>query len=224
MKIPDTNSIKQKMDEKINIKLKNCAEKFFEKGGGHSFDHTLRVYNLAIKLANKKTDLQILTASCLLHDIARNKQEKGEVKCHAIKGGEMAEEILKKVNFPEKKIKDVQHAIITHRQSTKLEPKTIEAKILQDADRLDALGAIVIGRMFSTSGKMNIPFYDPNIPLEKKTKAGYSATTINGFQSKILKINPKKFHTKKGRKIAKKRYKFVKKFIERFLKEWEEGL
>jgi uncharacterized protein len=133
----------------------------------------------------------------------------------------MAAEILKEMEFPEEKIEKVVHSIAVHRHSGKAKSASREADILQDADRLDALGAITIGRMFATGGKMKILLYDPKVPLGEKGKGGYSKTVINGFHDRILVIKPKTFKTKKAREIAKGRYEYVEGFVERFKKEWE---
>jgi len=205
-------------------KLKKNIQPYFEKGGSHGFDHTQRVYNLALKLSkNKKVDLEVIKASALLHDISRLKEDDNKIECHAEDGVRMAEKILRKMKFPEGKIEKVKHAIKVHRHSKRLKAETIEAEILQDADRLDALGAITIARMFSTGGKINRPMYNPKVPLtsEKVSKGYYSDSTIHGFYNKILKIKPNTFNTEMAKKIAKERYKFVKEFVDRFLKEWK---
>ncbi|MCW8966214.1 MAG: HD domain-containing protein, partial [Candidatus Pacearchaeota archaeon] len=114
------------------------------------------------------------------------------------------------------------HAIESHRQSKDPNPETKEAQILSDADKLDALGAITIGRIFSTGGKTDRPLHDPDIPPRTEDKPkGYSKTTINGFYEKLLRLKPENFYTKKAKELAKGRYNFVKIFLERFLKEWE---
>ena len=141
--------------------------------------------------------------------------------CHAEEGAKIAEKILKKTDFPEEKHEKVLHAIKTHRHSQNINPKTREAEILQDADRLDALGAITIARMFSTGGKMHRPLYNPDIPIKEDENSSYSKTTINGFYEKILKIKPNTFKTKKAIGIASERYKFVEEFLDRFLREWD---
>ncbi len=208
------------LNETFFEKLKEQAKQYSESGGSHEFSHTERVYNLALKISkNENVDLEILKAAVLLHDIAREKEDKGECKCHAEEGAKLAKEILKNLNFPREKIDKVAYVIRVHRHSTNITPETKEAAILQDADRLDALGAITIGRMFSTGGKIGRPLYDPKIPPTEVK--GYSTTTINGFYNKILKITPETFKTKEAKEIAKGRYKFVQEFLERFIKEWE---
>jgi uncharacterized protein len=210
------------MKEKIFEDLKEKIQPYFEEGGSHAFDHTERVYNLAIKIGKKeKADLEVIKAAALLHDIARKKEDNKEVECHAEHGAEIAEKILKEMNFPEDKIKNVVHSIKVHRHSKGLAAETKEAKIIQDADKLDALGAITIARMFSTGGKMNRPLYKPEIPFGEVHKGYYSDSTIHGFYAKILKITPEIFNTQFAKKLAKGRYKFVKIYIDRFLKEWE---
>jgi uncharacterized protein len=202
--------------------LREKIQSNFEEGGSHAFDHTERVYNLALKIGKKeKADLDVLKAAALLHDVARLKEDNGEVKCHAEHGAEIAEKILKEMNFPEDKIKNVVHSIKVHRHSKGLPAETKEAKILQDADRLDALGAITVARMFSTGGKMNIPLYKPEIPFGKVYEGYKSDSTIHSFYAKILKITPKTFNTSFAQKLAKGRYKFVKKFLNQFFKEWK---
>ncbi|MGD9276617.1 MAG: HD domain-containing protein [Candidatus Pacearchaeota archaeon] len=217
-------NFQEKMDEKFYEELREQIQDYFEKGGSHAFDHTQRVFNLALHLSKEKEiDLDILKASVLLHDIARKKQDElnGEI-CHAQEGAKIAKEILEKTDFPEDKIEKVVHAIEAHRQSRGPEPETEEAKILSDADKLDALGAITIGGIFSTGGKVDRPLYDPKIPPKEDYKnKGYSDTTINGFYEKLLKLKPENFYTEEAKKLAKGRYKFVEEFLERFLKEWD---
>ena len=194
----------------------------FEEGGSHAFDHTERVYNLALKIGKKeKADLDVIKVAALLHDIARLKEDNKEIECHAEYGAETAEKILKELNFPEDKIKNVVHSIKVHRHSKGLSAETKEAKILQDADRLDALGAITIARMFSTGGKINRPLYKSEIPFGKVHERYYSDSTIHGFYAKILKITPETFNTPFAKKLAKGRYRFVEKFLNQFFKEWE---
>ncbi|MFA6430117.1 MAG: HD domain-containing protein [Candidatus Paceibacterota bacterium] len=207
--------------KKIFTELKKEIQPHFKLDGSHGFDHTERVFNMAIRLATKeKADINIVGISALLHDVARSKEDKNNNICHAEEGAEMAKIILEKYNLSEDKIKNIVHCIKAHRYSKRIKPETKEAKIIQDADRLDAIGAICIARVFGYSGKRDKPFHVSSI--KPKTKySGESETSINHFFEKILKIKPEGFHTKMARNIAKKRYKFTKDFVDRFLKEWE---
>lgn len=211
------------MKEEFFEKLKEKVQSFFDKGGSHAFDHTQRVLNLALRLAKKEkdVDLDVLKTAAILHDICRKKEDEGEVECHAEGGCKLAEEILKETDFSDEKIKEILHAIRVHRHSKGLKAENKEAEILQDADRLDALGAITIARMFSTGGKMDRPLHNPQLSLKNHIPGKYSSTTINGFYQKIFKIKPESFNTKEAKKIAKERYKYVKEFVDRFLKEWD---
>jgi len=211
------------MKEEFFEELKEKIQPYYEEGGSHDFSHTQRVYDLAVMIAKSEedVDMDVVRAAALLHDIARSKQDNGEVICHAEGGAKMAREILEKMNFPKDKIDAVVYSIGVHRHSAGIFPDTKEAVILQDADRLDAIGAITIGRMFSTGGKFEIPLHDPEIPKDRDGNRGYGSTVMNGFYGKILKITPESFKTKRAQEIAKYRYDYVKGFVDRFEKEWE---
>ncbi|MFA5208156.1 MAG: HD domain-containing protein [Candidatus Paceibacterota bacterium] len=212
-------------------KIKEIVEK--EASFEHKIDHVLRVYNLCLLLAkNEKVDLDILKAAALLHDIARTKEDKdttGKID-HALLGAEMAEPILKKLKFPEEKIQIIKDCIISHRYRNDHEPKTIEAKILFDADKLDTIGATGIARSFVWIGKNDAKIYsDENV--EKYIKNNLEGGKINGriinktkhspqveFQTKT-KFLKKKLYTKKGREVCKERLEYVEKFLKRLEKE-----
>jgi uncharacterized protein len=193
---------------------------FYPNHGGHGFDHVQRVHKIAIMIAKKeKADLQIVDAASWFHDISRQREDSGKCKCHAEHGARETEKILRKINFPAMKIPAVVHAIVVHRYSKGIKAETKEAKIVQDADRLDALGAICIARVFAHNAENKRPLYDPNIkPL--KEYHGENTTAINHFYEKILKIKPELFNTKTARKIAKERYNFILVFLKQFLNEW----
>lgn len=212
------------MNDNFFLVLRERIKPYFELYGSHDFSHTERVYNLALEIAkNKDVDLDIIKAAALLHDISRKKEDEGGCECHAEDGARVAAELLSELNFPEEKIKKVVHAIEAHRYSKGKKAETKEAEILQDADRLDALGAICIARIFNHGAKINRPFYDPKIkPAEKYTSA--PSTSINHFYEKILNIKPETFKTLRAREIAKDRYHFIQEFIKRFIKEWNSDL
>jgi uncharacterized protein len=188
----------------------------------HGFDHTERVYSLAVRIAREENaDLEIVQAAALLHDIARPQEDPDKGVCHAEESAKIAPEVLKEINFPEEKIGEVVHAIQVHRYSKNLKAETKEAKILQDADRLDALGAIAVARVFTRGGQRNIPMYDPEIKAhEEYTVKTMAKTAMNHFYEKILKIKPETFKTQLAKEIAKERYAYVEDFIDRFKKEW----
>ncbi len=144
------------MQGKFRNRLKEIVEKELS-CSAHSMDHILRVHELCMALAKSEpdADLEVLEAAVLLHDIARVREDEdysGNID-HAVLGSVLAEKVLKDIGFPAEKIEKVRQCIITHRFRTGNEPKTIEAKILFDADKLDILGAIGIARLFMVAGE-----------------------------------------------------------------------
>ncbi|MFH1521641.1 MAG: HD domain-containing protein [archaeon] len=216
------------MEDEFFDKLRGKVLPYFENGDGHGFDHVDRVYKLALKIsADENVDMDIVRAATLLHDVARSREKEGLATgpgrydiCHAEEGAKMASEILKEMNFPKEKIEKVVYAISVHRYSKRLKAETREAEILQDADRLDALGTVIIVRMIEATLKWGRPIYDANIPIKEKYD-GSKSTMINHIYEKILKITPESFKTIKAKEIAKGRYNFVKEFAERYVKELE---
>lgn len=204
----------------MKINLKNIEE-FYDKGP-HGSNHIKRVYYNSLRIARTiNCDLEVVKASAILHDIARYLDESDKNgPCHAERGAEMAEEVLKDYDYTQEQVNNILHCIRVHRYSKKLKPKTIEAAILQDADRLDALGAMIINRVFYHSGKEKGIIHDPAIK-PGEYKGGAHTTAINHFYEKILKITPNTFNTKKGQELASNRYQFTKEFINQFLKEWD---
>jgi uncharacterized protein len=207
------------MDDNFFDKLREKIQPYYRDGDGHGFDHTERVYTNALKISvGEKVDMDVVRASALLHDVARSLEEGSDI-CHAEEGAKMAEEILREMRFPEEKIGGVVHAIKVHRASKGFKAETREAEILQDADRLDALGATILVRMLQASVTWKVPVYDPKIPIKEKYD-GSKSSVINHIHEKILKITPESFKTSKAREIAKKRYQVVRDFEEQFMKEW----
>ncbi|MEM3585961.1 MAG: HD domain-containing protein [Candidatus Jordarchaeaceae archaeon] len=172
--------------------------------GGHDYEHTLRVYSLCVKLAELEgADVEILKAASLLHDIARP-LEKTESISHSVIGAEIARDILKQTGFPETKIEKVCKVIRTHRFSEGEEAQEIEEKILQDSDRLDAMGAIGIARAFMFGGKNGRSLKE----------------TLEHFHYKLLRLR-EKMYTSSAYNISIRRHEFMEKFLERLQKEME---
>lgn len=196
-------------------KVKEFVKSLFEalgSKGTHDFQHTMRVFYLSERIGREENaDLEVLLASALLHDAGHS--QPGD---HAENSTKIAEEILKELDFPKEKIKKIIYAISVHRYTRGEIPETIEAKILQDADRIDALGAVGIIRTFSY-GNRNLyntedPFYKTNRKLNDKK---YS---LDHFYQKLLKL-PSLMHTETGRRTAEERKKFMLKFLSELEKE-----
>ncbi|WP_454052002.1 HD domain-containing protein [Clostridium sp. Marseille-Q7071] len=189
----------------------------------HNLDHVLRVYNLCMFLSKyeENVDLEVLIPAVLLHDIARVKESKdksGEID-HAILGSEMAEDILRNLKYEEDKIEKIKHCIITHRFRTDNRPKTIEAKILFDADKLDALGSIGIARCFMLAGQFGQSLSVKN-PIDTNTSDNGRLKDVSKhspfieYEVKFKKI-PEKLHTKKAKEIGIERLKLMDDFFKR---------
>lgn len=191
--------------------------------GSHDWEHTERVLNNALHIAKvENADIEIITISALMHDIAREHQDKSKGKiCHAELGAELAEKILQNLGLEEYKIEQVKHCIKTHRFRGTNEPKTIEAKVLYDADKLDSIGAIGIGRSFVFAGEHGAKVHNNALSFEEVQKTeSYTNedTAFREFAVKLIKIKNKML-TKEGRKLAEKRHIFMTKFFEQINNE-----
>ncbi|MFD2892311.1 HD domain-containing protein [Flavobacterium chuncheonense] len=192
--------------------------------GGHDWFHTERVYKNALLIAQEENcDLEIVKLAALLHDIADSKFHNGDETI----GPKMASEFLQNKGIDSETIAHVV-AIIENISfkggNIKKEFDSIELQIVQDADRLDALGAIGIARTFNYGGFKNRPLYDPNIaPKLNMTKEEYKkseAPTLNHFYEKLLLLKDK-MNTRTGKRIAEKRHLFMESFLAQFYAEWE---
>jgi len=192
---------------------------------GHDWWHTERVWKLTLRIAKKEgkdVDLFVVQLAALLHDIADWKFHGGDDTL----GPKLGEKWLKKLKVEEKTISHVCEIIkeISFKGAkVKSKMRTKEGMIVQDADRLDAIGAIGIARCFATGAKLNQEIYNPKIkPKLHKTFEEYKkaeSTSINHFYEKLLLLKDL-MNTKTAKKIAEKRHKFMKQFLDRFFKEW----
>ena len=215
--------------------IKKIATKELEgSDAGHDINHALRVYNSCLKLAKglKDIDLDILKIAALLHDIGGPKELKDKTGriCHARESAKMTKKILKDLSYPQEKINQVIHCILAHRHRTGVLPQTKEAKILFDADKLDALGAIGIARAYIWVGKNNAQIYS-NISLKQYIKENIVGGKFNGrikdkskhnpfFEFEIkLKRLPERLYTRKAKKIAKERLAYMRSFFNKIKKE-----
>ncbi len=207
------------VDASIFDEIKSKSARFF-RHSHHDKYHVERVYNLAVRLAQAEgADLDTVKAAALLHDIARAMEDEGSIDDHASEGAKIARKILEETDFPKNRIDDVIHCIETHRFRNSLTPKSLEARILQDADRLDIIGAIGIARVFARGGWSNKPIHDPSVPPKAKYD-GKSESSVNHIHEKLLNIKST-MNTETARKMAQDRHKYVEQFLERLLKEWK---
>ncbi|MFC5194105.1 HD domain-containing protein [Bizionia hallyeonensis] len=193
--------------------------------GGHDWFHIERVYKNALLISkNEAVDDFVVALGALLHDIADSKFHNGNETI----GPQTAREFLFKENVDSKTIEHVVQ-IITHiSYSSSLDPNksfsSPELDVVQDADRLDALGAIGIARTFNYGGFKNRALYNPDIKpdlnMDKATYKKSDSPTINHFYEKLLLLKDK-MNTKTGQQIAEQRHQFMVEFLEQFFAEWD---
>ena len=195
----------------------------------HNMEHVIRVYNLCLFLVKDESsiDMEVLKTAALLHDIARIKEDEDDSGGidHAVLGAEIAENILRDLDYPIKKIEQIKHCISAHRFRSSIKPKTKEAKILFDADKLDAIGAIGIARSFIIAGQYGEKTYsDVQIEeyIEENLVGGRSDGRIKDisrhapnieFELKFRNV-PSKLYTPLAREIAEQKMKFMTMFYE----------
>lgn len=192
--------------------------------GGHDWHHIYRVWKNSLTIAKEEQDLDLLIVElgALLHDIADSKFHNGDEKI----GPAKARTFMKSLNLPESTIQGVNDIInnISYKGGTQEHiEKSKELQVVQDADRLDAIGAIGIARAFNYGGFKNRRIYDPEIPPQlDMTKEEYkysTAPTINHFYEKLLLLK-NLMNTRVGKKLAQERHDFMELFLQQFYKEW----
>ncbi len=184
--------------------------------GCHDFDHTLRVLRNAEMLAAEipEADLQIIRLAALLHDIARPQEMSSKGKlCHARKGSEICACELKKHNFPQVMIDNVCACIQTHRfRGDGLAPQSLEAEIIYDADKLDSIGAIGIGRAFHFAGRENSRVHNT---MEEALNSEPYSREDSAYREYLVKLRhvADKMLTAAGRRHAADRAQFMHDFF-----------
>jgi uncharacterized protein len=192
--------------------------------GGHDWFHIERVYNNTVAIAkNEKCDLLVCQLGALLHDIADSKFHNGdeaigpETARKFLDGESVAEEIVEQVIL-------IIENISFKGGNFEKQFNSIELQVVQDADRLDAIGAIGIARTFNYGGFKNRTIYNPeikpNLTMSKEEYKKTDSPTINHFYEKLLLLKDI-MNTNSGKKIAQKRHEFMETFLEQFYGEWD---
>lgn len=199
----------------------------------HNLDHVMRVYNLCLMISEyeENVDMEVLIPAALLHDIARveEMEDKSGKIDHAVLGSEKASNILRNLGYAEEKIERIKHCIVTHRYRTGNEPQTIEAKILFDADKLDAIGAVGIARTFMLSGQSGQrlalnnsvdEYLSSNSAENGRIKDMSKHSAFIEYEVKLKRI-PDKLYTEKAKEIGKLKMTFMNEFFEKLKLELE---
>lgn len=185
----------------------------------HDFDHIMRVYKNAKKICNEeKVNPKLVLSAALLHDIVSYPKSDKRSKLSSIRSAELSKKILKKYDFSDEEIQIISDAIRDHSFSQNKIPQTIEGKILQDADRLDALGAIGIARVFAVAGSEKRRFYNTDDPFCKKRDPDDQKWSLDHFYKKLLLLESR-MNTSSGKVEAKIRTKILRNFLIELKKE-----
>ena len=201
--------------------LWKISKQYGEKeGGSHGPDHSERVYFMALAIGRElSARLDILAAAALLHDIGRRHETetRGDI-CHAQKSAELAEPVLDKLGFSPKDIEAIQHCIRSHRFRGQEAPQSQEAQILFDADKLDSIGAVGIGRAFLFAGQIGAKLHDAEIDHGKTDAYSNEDTAYREFQVKMSRVRDQ-ILTAPGKKLAQQRHRFMEIFFDELNRE-----
>jgi uncharacterized protein len=204
---------------KVLNSLKNEIQKIMDNDSAHDFEHVMRVYKNAQKICKKeKANEKLVLSAALLHDIVSYPKSDKRSKLSSLQSAKKSKQILKKYDFSKEEITIIYNAIRDHSFSQNKVPVTLEGKILQDADKLDALGAIGITRVFATAGSLERPFYNIDDPFCKSRTPNDKIWTVDHFYQKLLKLESL-MNTKSGKVEAKIRTRVLKEFLNQLKQE-----
>ncbi|MBO1110368.1 HD domain-containing protein [Bordetella petrii] len=189
--------------------------------GAHDLNHLHRVWQLARNLlaSHPEADPLVVQAACYLHDLVnlpKNHPERAQASRMATA---QARDQLARAGFPAGRLDAVAHAIEAHSFSAGIAPTTIEARIVQDADRLDALGAVGLARLFYTAGRMGSAFAHPADPLARARPLDDRAYALDHIEVKLAAL-PAAMHTAAARTLAESRLAWLRAFRDTFVQEW----
>jgi uncharacterized protein len=191
--------------------------------GSHDLGHFQRVWKMAREINRREgagADELVLLASAYFHDLValpKNHPERGNASRLS---ADRAVQLLKEQwnDFPSGKLEGVRHAIHAHSYSARVEPATMEAKILQDADRMEAVGAIGLARVWYSAGQMNQSLFHGTDPLAEGRAANDQQYALDHFQLKLLRL-PDMMNTATGRRMAGERAEYLREFLKRICLE-----
>lgn len=200
----------------IAIVVKNSHD-----DGAHDIHHLHRVWHVARTLLRDcpAADELVVLAACYLHDIVNLPKDHPQRHAASRLAAECARGELKHLGFPVERLDAVAHAIEAHSFSAGIAPVTIEAKIVQDADRLDALGAVGLARLYYTAGRMGSALAHPDDPLANDRPLDDRAFALDHIECKLATL-PASMQTEAGRKLGEARLAWLRAFRDTFVAEW----
>jgi len=191
----------------------------------HDLQHLRRVWASAQTLLSRapEADALVVMAACYLHDLVNLPKNAPDRAQASQRSAQLARHQLAWLGFPAEKLDAVAHAIEAHSYSAAITPASLEAKIVQDADRIDALGAVGLARMFSISGQLGRALAHPTDPLALHRPRDDMAYALDHIEEKLAKL-PAMMQTAAGRAVAEERLALMLAFRDAFVKEWGSGV
>jgi uncharacterized protein len=202
-------------------RIEKEARAFFRSArGSHDWDHTQRVHRLCLRIGRKeKADLRVLELAALLHDVGRGEEDRSNGRiCHGRAGAALARGILERHGLDRASVRAVVHCIRTHRFRKRAVPRTLEARILFDADKLDSIGAVGVGRAFLFAGEVGARLHDKAIDVRKTKPYTREDTAYREYLVKLGRVKDR-MTTREGKRIAVERHRFMAAFFDRLNKE-----
>lgn len=199
---------------------KEAAAFFGSARGSHDWDHTERVTRLALRIGRKeKADLGVLELAALLHDIGRGEEDRSNGKvCHGRSGAALAGKVLRGRGLDPAAVRAVVHCVRAHRFRGRAVPRTLEARILFDADKLDSIGAVGIGRAFLFAGEIGAMLHDEAVDVAKTRPYTREDTAYREYLVKLRRVKDR-MTTREGKRIAAERHRYMAAFFDRLNKE-----
>ena len=210
------------MEQLVQNATKFIKEVFQNDFSGHDFFHSMRVYRTAMKITQAEhADMEVVALAALLHDV-----DDWKLSPATAEKKENAARFMRGQNVPEAEILQVCQIIdeVSFKGTDSVRPSTPEGKCVQDADRLDALGAIGIARTFAYGGSHHRAIYDPELPprtaMNQAQYYSSKSTSLNHFYEKLFLLEGM-MNTETGKAIARKRTQYMQQFVDEFLNEWD---
>jgi len=203
--------------------VKSKAKSFFnEARGSHDWDHTERVSRLCERIGSTEgADMAVLLSAAYLHDIARGRQDSSNgAVCHAEAGALMAASLVAELPLSDARKENILHCIRAHRFRGQSTPRTLEARVLFDADKLDAIGAVGVARAFLFAGEVGARLHNSDIDVEKSEPYSREDTGYREYKVKLCKVKSRML-TLTGRRLAEERHQFMEQFFQRLQGEHE---
>ena len=203
--------------------IEQMARQYFQGArGSHDWEHTLRVCRLCERIGIVEgVDLDVVLTAAYLHDIGRSRQDDSNgAVCHAEEGARLAGTIVDRLALTASQKKNVLHCIRSHRFRGVHRPKSAEAMVLFDADKLDAIGAVGVARAFLFAGEVGARLHAGHTTVEKTEPYSIDDTGYREFKIKLCKIKDR-ILTREGKKLAVDRHRIMVEFFDRFLEEYE---